>query len=75
MVKTVSMGAMMLAAYLSVLTAMSMAPVSYVVAAREISIVLSVAIGRLWFGERRVGRRLAAATLVLAGVICVALAR
>jgi multidrug transporter EmrE-like cation transporter len=45
------------------------------VAAREISIVLSVAIGRLWFGERRMGRRLAAAALVLAGVVCVALAR
>ena len=64
-----------LTSYLLVLFAFRLSKAGYVVAAREISIVLSVAIGRLWFGERRVGRRLAAATLVLAGVICVALAR
>ena len=64
-----------LTSYLLVLFAFRLSKAGYVVAAREVSIVLSVAIGRLWFGERRVGRRLAAATLVLAGVICVALAR
>jgi drug/metabolite transporter (DMT)-like permease len=64
-----------LTSYLLVLFAFRLSKAGYVVAAREISIVLSVAIGRLWFGERRMGRRLAAATLVLAGVICVALAR
>ena len=64
-----------LTSYLLVLFAFRLSKVGYVVAAREISIVLSVAIGRLWFGEREVGRRLAAASLVLAGVICVALAR
>ena len=64
-----------LTSYLLVLFAFRLSKAGYVVAAREISIVLSVAIGRLWFGERRVGRRLAAATLMLAGVICVALAR
>jgi len=64
-----------LTSYLLVLFAFRLSKAGYVVAAREISIVLSVAIGRLWFGERRMGRRLAAAALVLAGVVCVALAR
>lgn len=64
-----------LTSYLLVLFAFRLSKAGYVVAAREISIVLSVLIGRLWLGERRVGRRLAAAGLVLVGVICVALAR
>ena len=45
------------------------------VAAREVSIVFSVVIGRLWFAERHLAARLAGAALVLAGVICLALAR
>ncbi len=64
-----------LTSYLLVLFAFRLSKAGYVVAAREVSIVLSVVIGRLWLGEREVGRRLAAASLVLAGVICVALAR
>jgi drug/metabolite transporter (DMT)-like permease len=64
-----------LTSYLLVLFAFRLSKAGYVVAAREISIVLSVVIGRLWFGERGWGRRFAAASLVLAGVICVALAR
>jgi drug/metabolite transporter (DMT)-like permease len=32
-------------------------------------------IGRLWFGERRLRARLAGAAVVLAGVVCIALAR
>lgn len=64
-----------LTSYLLVLFAFRLSKAGYVVAAREISIVLSVVIGRLWLGERGWGRRFAAASLVLAGVICVALAR
>jgi len=64
-----------LTSYLLVLFAFRLSKAGYVVAAREISIVLSVVIGRLWFGERGLGARFAAASLVLAGVICVALAR
>jgi len=45
------------------------------VAARELSIVLSAVIGTLLMHEGRVAPRLAAATIVLAGVVCVALAR
>lgn len=66
---------MTLTAYLLVLFAFRLSKAGYVVAARETSIVISVVIGRLWFGERRLGARLAAAGLVLAGVLCLALAR
>jgi drug/metabolite transporter (DMT)-like permease len=64
-----------LTAYLLVLFAFQVAKTGYVVAARELSIVLSALIGSLWFGEGRVGPRLLGAAVVLAGVACVALAR
>ncbi|PYM16007.1 MAG: EamA family transporter [Candidatus Rokuibacteriota bacterium] len=67
--------ALTLTAYLLVLFAFRLSKVGYVVAAREVSIVISVVIGRLWFGERRLPARLAGATLVLTGVICLAFAR
>ncbi len=67
--------AMTLTAYLLVLFAFRLSKAGYVVAAREISIVISVLIGRFWFGERRLAARLAAAALVLAGVVCLAFAR
>jgi drug/metabolite transporter (DMT)-like permease len=64
-----------LTSYLLVLFAFRLAKAGYVVAARESAIVLSVLIGWLWLGERGLGRRLAGAAVVLAGVACVALAR
>ena len=64
-----------LTAYLLVLFAFRLSKTGYVVAARETSIVISVFIGRFWFGERRLAARLAGAALVLAGVVCLALAR
>jgi drug/metabolite transporter (DMT)-like permease len=67
--------AMTLTAYLLVLFAFRLSKAGYVVAAREVSIVVSVVIGRLWFGERGLAAGLAGAALVLAGVICLALAR
>jgi drug/metabolite transporter (DMT)-like permease len=67
--------ALTLTAYLLVLFAFRLSKAGYVVAARESSIVVSVLIGRLWFGERRLAARLAGAALVLAGVVCLALAR
>ena len=66
---------MTLTAYLLVLFAFRLSKAGYVVAARESSIVISVVIGRLWFGERRLAARLAGAALVLAGVVCLAFAR
>jgi drug/metabolite transporter (DMT)-like permease len=64
-----------LTSYLLVLFAFRLSKAGYVVAAREVSIVLSVLIGRLWLGETGTARRLAGAILVLAGVACIALAR
>jgi drug/metabolite transporter (DMT)-like permease len=67
--------AMTLIAYLLVLFAFRLSKASYVVAAREVSIVVSVVIGRLWFDERGGAARVAGALLVLAGVVAIALAR
>lgn len=62
-------------AYLLVLFAFQLSKTGYVVAAREMSIVLSAIIGAAWMKEGAGGRRLAGAAVVLAGVACVALAR
>jgi drug/metabolite transporter (DMT)-like permease len=67
--------AMNLTSYLLVLFAFRLSKVGYVVAARELSILFSAFIGSLWLGEGRLAPRLAAASVVLAGVVCVALAR
>jgi drug/metabolite transporter (DMT)-like permease len=64
-----------LTAYLLVLFAFRLSKAGYVVAARELSIVLSVVLGRLWLGERGMAPRLAGAAVVLAGVACIAFAR
>jgi drug/metabolite transporter (DMT)-like permease len=61
--------------YLLVLFAFQFSKTGYVVAAREMSIVLSAILGSVWLREGRLGRRLAGAGVVLAGVVCVALAR
>jgi drug/metabolite transporter (DMT)-like permease len=66
---------MTLGAYLLVLFAFQLSKAAYVVATREVSIVLSALIGSLWFREGRLLSRLAGAAVVLAGVVCVALAR
>jgi len=62
-------------AYLLVLFAFQLSKAAYVVAGREVSIVLSALIGSLWMNEGHLGQRLAGAAVVAAGVICVALAR
>jgi drug/metabolite transporter (DMT)-like permease len=66
---------MSLTAYLLVLFAMQRSKTAYVVAAREVSIVLSTIIGSVWLREGPLNRRLAASMLILVGVLCVALAR
>jgi drug/metabolite transporter (DMT)-like permease len=66
---------MTVSAYLLVLFAFQLSKAAYVVAAREVSIVLSALIGGLWFREGHVIARLAGAAVVLAGVVCIALAR
>ena len=67
--------AMSPSSYLLVLFAFQFSKAAYVVAGREISIVFSALIGSLWMGEGALGRRLASAAIVAAGVACVALAR
>jgi len=66
---------MNLTSYLLVLFAFRLSKAGYVVAAREISIVLSVVIGSVLMREGYALARLAGATVVLGGVACVAFAR
>jgi len=68
-------GVMSAGGYTLVLFAFQLSKAGYVVASRELSIVLSALIGSLLLGEGRLPPRLGAATIVLAGVACVALAR
>lgn len=67
--------AMNLTSYLLVLFAFRLSKVGYVVASRELSILFSAFIGSLWLREGRLAPRLAGASVVLAGVVCIALAR
>jgi drug/metabolite transporter (DMT)-like permease len=64
-----------LTSYLLVLFAFRLAKAGYVVAAREVSIVLSVVVGGVWLKEGHLGPRLLGAIVVLLGVACVAMAR
>jgi drug/metabolite transporter (DMT)-like permease len=70
-----AVGVLMLAAYLAVLAAMSQAPVSYVVAGREVSIVITALAGALVLGERHSTRRVAGAAVIFAGLVVLALSR
>lgn len=74
-VTILAVAAMSAAAYTLVLFAFRLSKTGYVVAAREMSIVLSALIGSFWLGEGRVAPRLTGAAIVLAGVACIALAR
>jgi drug/metabolite transporter (DMT)-like permease len=73
--RTALMGALMLAAYLAVLSAMSLAPVSYVVAAREVGVVVAALLGTLVLREPHSRRRLIAAVVIFLGLIVIALSR
>lgn len=71
----IATGVMSAGGYTLVLFAFQLSKAGYVVASRELSIVLSALIGSVLLGEGRLSPRLAAASIVLAGVACVALAR
>src|SRR3989442_1582289 len=62
-------------AYLLVLFAFQLSKAGYVVAGREVSIVISALMGSLWMKEGALGQRLLGAGVVASGVVCVALAR
>lgn len=61
------------AAYVLVLTAMTMAPVSYVAPAREVSMLFGAFIGARLLREPHAGLRLVAAAAMLIGVVVLAL--
>ena len=71
----VAVGILMMGAYLAVLAAMAHAPVSYVVAAREVSVVVAALIGVLLLRERHSLVRVAGAVVIFGGLCAIALAR
>ena len=60
-------------AYMLVLTALAISPVSYVAPAREIGILIGVLIGARTLAEADIGKRSIAAILMVGGVIALAL--
>jgi len=70
--ETVLVGVLSPVAYLLVLFAMRMAPVSLVAPAREVSIVLGGIAAWLALGEANPGRRIAGSVVVLAGIAAIA---
>src|SRR5437867_2483040 len=73
--RTIVVGVLMMAAYLAVLAAMAQAPVSYVVAAREVSVVVAAVLGALVLGERHSAARVAGAAVIFTGLVLLALSR
>lgn len=67
-----AIGVLSPAAYILVLAALSLAPVSYVAPAREISILFVAALGVGLLGESDAARRLLGAAAIVAGVIALA---
>ena len=66
-------GALNPLSYLLVMVAMQTTPVSYLAPAREVSILVGAVMGARLLGEGDVGRRLAAAGVMLLGVLALAL--
>lgn len=72
---TIAIGVLMMTSYLAIMAAMSIAPVSYVVAAREVSIVVGAALGAITLKERHPVSRVVGASVIFAGLAVIALAR
>ena len=73
--RMIVVGVLMMGAYLAVLVAMSQAQVSYVVATREVSVVLAALFGALVLRERHSAARVAGAVVIFGGLCAIALAR
>jgi len=73
--RTALMGTLMVTAYLAVLAAMALAPVTYVVAAREVGVVVAALLGTLVLGEPRSRSRVLAAVAIFSGLVVIALSR
>jgi drug/metabolite transporter (DMT)-like permease len=69
----VLIGVLVPTAYILVLTAMAISPVSYVAPAREVSILFATLMGTHLLSESGSGRRLAAAVMMVVGVVSLAL--
>ena len=69
----VAIGVLVPAAYVLVLAAMTISPVSYVAPAREVSILFATLMGTHLLSEGRSVRRLAAALTMVVGVVALAL--
>jgi drug/metabolite transporter (DMT)-like permease len=68
-------GALMIGAYAAVLSAMTQAPLAYVVATREVGIVMTTAAGVLFLGERATWLGIAGAASIFGGLVAIALSR
>jgi drug/metabolite transporter (DMT)-like permease len=68
-------GVVSLIAYALIVWAMTLGALGIVSALRETSVVFAALIGRLFLGEALTWRRLAAAGVIAAGVVCLALTR
>jgi drug/metabolite transporter (DMT)-like permease len=64
-----AVSAMLTVSYVLVLVAFSMAPVSYVAPAREVSILFGAILGAGFLGEGSLARRIAAAAFIVCGVV------
>ncbi len=69
----VAIGVLVPAAYILILAALAISPVSYVAPAREVSILFATLMGKHVLSEGRSGRRLAAAVTMVVGVVALAL--
>jgi drug/metabolite transporter (DMT)-like permease len=65
----------MCASYLAVLSAMRIAPVSYVVAARESSILVALLVSVVFLKESPTRGRIAGGLAIFAGLVVIALTR
>jgi len=70
----IAVGVLCLFAYLLILCAMTLAPVSYVVAVRNLSIVFGALLGTWLLGEPYRQQRIAGSAFICLGTACIALA-
>jgi drug/metabolite transporter (DMT)-like permease len=69
----IAIGVLSTGAYMMVLAALSLAPVSYVAPAREVSILIGAVLGLRLLGESHPMRRMSGAAMIVAGVVALAL--
>ena len=68
-------GVLVLLTYLMILFAFRLSKVSYVVAAREVSIVFSAFLGIIWLKEKHASQKIVGAALIALGVVFIGLSK